>query len=175
MRRIHLYLLSFLFGIFTGFILCQFQEKNMSAEVAHASISDIPIPDYSLLKYVLVRNYVFASILFLLNDDKARITVIFLASLLAGIEASSFGLVLGLVGIALHGPLELLGFSFVASAGHNYWEHRRFLKNLSIGVMLIAVSALIESSVSLYVLFHFIRNGFYWLRSNGTFHKAYIL
>jgi hypothetical protein len=158
MRRIYLYLSFFLLGISTGFLLCQFQEKNIPAEVVPASMPDIPIPDYSLLKYVLMRNYVFASILFLLNDDRAQIIMIFLASLLAGVEASSFGLVLGLVGIALHGPLELLGFSFVASAGHNYWERRRFLKGLSIGVLLIAVSAIIESSISLYILIHFLKN-----------------
>jgi len=82
MRRIYLYLLSFFFGIFAGLLLCQFQGGNMSVKLAYASMLDIPIPDYSLLKYVLLRNYIFASILFLLNDDRAQIIVIFLASLL---------------------------------------------------------------------------------------------
>lgn len=152
MRRIYLYLSLFLLGLFTGFLICLFQGNKPVADFT--SVPELPIPNYSLLKSILVRNSAFASILFLLNDEKARGIVIYLASIIASVEIFSISFLLGFLCIAIHGPLELLGFSFVASAGHGYWGNTRFLKELLMGILLILIAAIVESSISLYVLTH---------------------
>ncbi|MDW8034321.1 MAG: stage II sporulation protein M [Nitrososphaerota archaeon] len=157
MKRICFYLSLFILGLFTGFLICRFQDNKPADFV---SMPEIPIPNYSLLKFILVRNYTFALILFLLNDEKAKGIIIYLASLIAGIQIFSLTLLLGLssiaqfLGIIPHGPLELLGFSLVSSAGYKYWGNNRFLKELLIGILLILLAALVESTVSLYILIH---------------------
>jgi len=151
MRRICLYLSLFLLGLFTGFLICQFHDNKPKNDFTP---SEIPIPNYPPLKFILVRNIGFSSILFLLNDEKARRIVIYLASVVASIEIFSITLMPGFLCIAIHGPLELLGFSLIASAGHKYWENTRFLKELLMGILLILIAAIVESSISLHVLTH---------------------
>ncbi|MBO3839600.1 MAG: hypothetical protein QXI11_07010 [Thermoproteota archaeon] len=149
MKRVCLYLSLFLLGLFTGFLICQFHDNKPKNDFTSP---EIPIPNYPLLKFILVRNIGFASILFLLNDEKARGIVIYLASVIASIEIFSITFLAGFLCIAIHGPLELLGFSLIASAGYKYWKNAHFLKELLIGFLLIIFAALVESSVSLYVL-----------------------
>ncbi|BFI74444.1 hypothetical protein YN1HA_5420 [Sulfurisphaera ohwakuensis] len=107
-----------------------------------------------MLTHIIEVNFTFALIIFLIGNGTAQKIVAFAISAFYGEIVFKFGLIVGLIGIIPHGLIELLGFSFVAYAGQKFKAKTSFVRTLLIGYVMLAIAALIESTLSIYIFQH---------------------
>ncbi|QGA54476.1 hypothetical protein GFS03_07780 [Sulfolobus sp. E5-1-F] len=76
---------------------------------------ELPIPNYWLFLKIIVVNFTFSIIIFLLGHDVIiqRIVIILVISFVVGRIEFATGLLIGLIGTLPHEILELLAFSFM--------------------------------------------------------------
>ncbi|MBB5255136.1 stage II sporulation protein M [Sulfurisphaera ohwakuensis] len=141
--------LTFWSGLLSGWVI-----NNFTGFDKPVLVHELPIPDYALLTHIIEENFIFALILFLIGNGTAQKIVAFAISAFYGQIVFKFGLIVGLVGTIPHGLIELLGFSFIAYAGQKFKAKTSFVKPLLIGYIMLAVAALIESTLSIYIFQH---------------------
>jgi hypothetical protein len=117
-----------------------------------------PIPDFRLFLGVIIVNFASSIIIFVLGvlSYVVQLVAILAVSAYVGELAFRAGLVVGLVGIAPHAPLEFLGFSFIAYAGQCRGRGLPYARYLALGYVLLLVAAVIESTLSIYILHAFL-------------------
>ncbi|BBG23714.1 hypothetical protein [Sulfuracidifex tepidarius] len=118
---------------------------------------ELPVPDYTLLFHIITVNFTFALIIFLVGNKIIQKIIGFTIALYVGEIVFKFGLIVGLIGILPHGPIEFLGFSFIAYAGQKFKTRNNYTKPLIIGCTLLITAAFIESTLSIYIFQNSIR------------------
>ncbi|MCG2886904.1 MAG: hypothetical protein L7G98_02995 [Vulcanisaeta sp.] len=152
LRRLLIIYAVFWVGIFIGALLDLFLGFGF-VSVRHVRTMP-PIPDFRLFLGVIIVNFATSIIIFVLGvlSSVVQLVAILAVSAYVGELAFRAGLVVGLVGIAPHAPLEFLGFSFIAYAGQCRGHGLPYARYLALGYVLLLVAAVVESTLSIYVL-----------------------